>query len=116
MHAFSRISRPFLLIACFTPHLMHRKGFKSEIPLGSNLMRPFSCWAQVVIKDALPARPGAADAGALRAAAQQLRLSTSTSSFLSPPDAAGHPPRPLRSHRSSDSLSGAPSAQVVHSP
>ena len=88
----------------------------SNTPLGNKLMRPLSGWAQVVIKDALPARPGAADAGALRAAAQQLRLSTSTSSFLAPPDATGHLPRPLRSHRSSDSLSGAPSAQVIHFP
>ena len=67
---------------------------------------------QVVIKDALPARGGPADTGALRAAAQQLRLSTSTSSFLAPPDTAGQPPRPLRSQTSSDNLSGPPSAQV----
>lgn len=66
-----------------------------------------------MIKDALPARAAPTDAGALRAAAQQLRLSTSTSSFLGPPDAPGQPHKPLRSQRSSDSLSGPPSAQVL---
>ncbi|CAL5222539.1 g4916 [Coccomyxa viridis] len=70
---------------------------------------------KVVIKDALPARGGPADTGALRAAAQQLRLSTSTSSFLAPPDTAGQPPRPLRSQTSSDNLSGPPSAQTTPS-
>ena len=38
----------------------------------------------MVIKDALPASLTAGNAGALRAAAQQLRLPTSTSSFLPP--------------------------------
>ena len=68
---------------------------------------------QVVIKDALPASSTAGNAGALRAAAQQLRLPTSASSFLPPPGAGAEPLRSLRSHRSTDSLPGTQSAQVA---
>ena len=68
---------------------------------------------QVVIKDALPASLTAGNTGALRAAAQQLRLPTSTSSFLPPPVAGAEPLRSLKSHRSTDSLPGAQSTQVT---
>ncbi|CAK0749293.1 hypothetical protein CVIRNUC_001899 [Coccomyxa viridis] len=70
---------------------------------------------KVVIKDALPASLTAGNAGALRAAAQQLRLPTSTSTFLPPPTAGAEPLRSLKSHRSTDSLPGAQSTQVTPS-